>query len=253
MILVIGGTGTTGRLVAAKLAERGHPTRIASRRPSAGGVRFDWRDPTTHSDALGGVHAIYAIPPVGEVDPAPATPPFLELGAAAPVPAGWFCSAPRPSRPPSTGWAWCTHGWVSCSGMGGAAGRPGSWRTSWVSSRMRRAPAIMARSSAPPAPPGSASSILPNRRGGGAGSHRPDAAQHRPHHHRTRGAELRRCRRRPHRGPRPAGPAPCDEAAELAERHRRTAYRRTSPASSRAWTRRSRRARRTGRRRPSRM
>ncbi|RQX08654.1 ergot alkaloid biosynthesis protein [Micromonospora ureilytica] len=83
MILVIGGTGTTGRLVAAKLAERGHRTRIASRRPSAGGVRFDWRDPTTHSDALGGVHAIYAIPPVGEIDPAPVMLPFLELARSA--------------------------------------------------------------------------------------------------------------------------------------------------------------------------
>ncbi|MEV7985830.1 NAD-dependent epimerase/dehydratase family protein [Micromonospora sp. NPDC085948] len=78
MILVIGGTGTTGRIVAATLAERGHPTRIASRRPAAGGVRFDWRDPTTHSDVLGGVRAIYAIPPVGEVDPAPIMLPFLE-------------------------------------------------------------------------------------------------------------------------------------------------------------------------------
>ncbi|MGC4875774.1 ergot alkaloid biosynthesis protein [Micromonospora sp. DT43] len=78
MILVIGGTGTTGRIVAAKLAERGHPTRIASRRPFAGGVRFDWRDPATHPDALADVNAIYAIPPIGEVDPAPVMLPFLE-------------------------------------------------------------------------------------------------------------------------------------------------------------------------------
>lgn len=85
MILVIGGTGTTGRIVAAKLAERGHPTRIASRRPSTGGFRFDWYDPTTHPDALAGVRAIYAIPPVGEVDPAPIMVPFLDRARSAGV------------------------------------------------------------------------------------------------------------------------------------------------------------------------
>ncbi|MFG2046847.1 NAD(P)H-binding protein [Micromonospora sp. NPDC048935] len=85
MILVIGGTGTTGRIVAATLAERGHPTRIASRRPSTAGVRFDWRDPTTHPDALAGVRAIYAIPPTGEVDPAPVMLPFLERARSAGV------------------------------------------------------------------------------------------------------------------------------------------------------------------------
>ncbi|MEV4119919.1 NAD-dependent epimerase/dehydratase family protein [Micromonospora sp. NPDC049645] len=85
MILVIGGTGTTGRIVAAKLAERGHPTRIASRRPSTGGCRFDWYDPSTHPDTLDGVRAIYAIPPVGEVDPAPVMLPFLERATRAGV------------------------------------------------------------------------------------------------------------------------------------------------------------------------
>ncbi|MGC4767553.1 NmrA family NAD(P)-binding protein [Micromonospora sp. DT44] len=85
MILVIGGTGTTGRIVAAKLAERGHPTRIASRHPSTEGVRFDWYDPTTHPDALRDVRAIYAIPPVGEVDPAPIMLPFLERARSAGV------------------------------------------------------------------------------------------------------------------------------------------------------------------------
>ncbi|MGW2621391.1 ergot alkaloid biosynthesis protein [Micromonospora taraxaci] len=85
MILVIGGTGTTGRIVATKLAERGHPTRIASRRPSPGGFRFDWYDPITHPDTLRGVRAIYAIPPVGEVDPAPIMLPFLDRARSAGV------------------------------------------------------------------------------------------------------------------------------------------------------------------------
>jgi uncharacterized protein YbjT (DUF2867 family) len=78
MILVIGGTGTTGRLVARKLADRGHPVRIAARRPPADGVRFDWHDPATHAAALAGARAAYVIAPVGVPDPEPIVIPFLE-------------------------------------------------------------------------------------------------------------------------------------------------------------------------------
>lgn len=79
MILVIGGTGTTGRLVTATLADAGRPVRVASRRASAGDVRFDWYDPGTHHAAMEGVTGVYLIPPVGEVDPAPVMLPLLEL------------------------------------------------------------------------------------------------------------------------------------------------------------------------------
>lgn len=78
MILVLGGTGTTGRLVARKLADRGHLRRVAARRPPADGVRFDWHDPATHAAALAGVRAAYVIAPVGVPDPAPIVLPFLE-------------------------------------------------------------------------------------------------------------------------------------------------------------------------------
>lgn len=77
-VLVTGATGTTGRRVAAFLAERGIPTRLASRTPtSSGQVRFDWADRETHTDALRGVGAIYLISPIGVVDPVPLVEPFL--------------------------------------------------------------------------------------------------------------------------------------------------------------------------------
>jgi steroid delta-isomerase-like uncharacterized protein len=55
-ILIIGGTGKTGRRVAEKLAARDVPTRVASR---SGEIRFDWDDRTTWDPALEGVSAVY--------------------------------------------------------------------------------------------------------------------------------------------------------------------------------------------------
>jgi uncharacterized protein YbjT (DUF2867 family) len=76
-VLVTGGTGTTGSRVAAFLQQRGVPTRIASRRPTGGQVRFEWADPGTHRPALDGVRAVYLVAPVGVADPAPLVEPFL--------------------------------------------------------------------------------------------------------------------------------------------------------------------------------
>ncbi len=55
-ILVLGGTGKTGRRVARLLTDRGHDVRIGSRtaRPP-----FDWEEPSTWPDALNGVGAVY--------------------------------------------------------------------------------------------------------------------------------------------------------------------------------------------------
>jgi uncharacterized protein YbjT (DUF2867 family) len=55
-ILIIGGTGKTGRRVAEKLAARGVATRVASR---SGQTRFDWNDQATWSPALDGAAAAY--------------------------------------------------------------------------------------------------------------------------------------------------------------------------------------------------
>ncbi|WP_336213916.1 NmrA family NAD(P)-binding protein [Nonomuraea sp. LPB2021202275-12-8] len=57
-ILVTGGTGKTGRRVAALLDRRGVPARVASR---SGPARFDWADETTWEPALAGVGAVYLV------------------------------------------------------------------------------------------------------------------------------------------------------------------------------------------------
>jgi uncharacterized protein YbjT (DUF2867 family) len=55
-ILVIGGTGKTGRRVAARLQQRGLPVRIGSRN---GTPPFDWEDRSTWAPALHGARAAY--------------------------------------------------------------------------------------------------------------------------------------------------------------------------------------------------
>ncbi|CAL9357373.1 NAD(P)H azoreductase [Nocardiopsis dassonvillei] len=63
-ILVIGGTGTTGRRVARLLTEQGRAVRVASR---SSAHRFDWADPATWDSALEGVRAAYVVP--NDADP----------------------------------------------------------------------------------------------------------------------------------------------------------------------------------------
>lgn len=60
-VLVTGGTGKTGRRVAAGLRARGWPVRIAARSvaPAADAVRFDWADRAGWPAALDGVGAVY--------------------------------------------------------------------------------------------------------------------------------------------------------------------------------------------------
>lgn len=55
-ILVIGGTGKTGRKVASKLTEAGHNVRIGSRSASPS---FDWDNSETWSEALQGMDKVY--------------------------------------------------------------------------------------------------------------------------------------------------------------------------------------------------
>jgi uncharacterized protein YbjT (DUF2867 family) len=80
MTLVLGGTGKTGRRVAARLQARGLPVRIGSR---SGEPPFDWEKPDTWATALDGVSAAYvsyypdlAIPGAPE-----AVRAFVELAA----------------------------------------------------------------------------------------------------------------------------------------------------------------------------
>lgn len=57
-VLVIGGTGKTGRRVVRLLRERGVPARPASR---SGEVRFDWLDESTWGPALDGASGVYIV------------------------------------------------------------------------------------------------------------------------------------------------------------------------------------------------
>jgi uncharacterized protein YbjT (DUF2867 family) len=55
-VLVLGGTGKTGRRVAKRLEERGVPMRVGSR---SGEPAFDWEDRTTWAPALRDVASVY--------------------------------------------------------------------------------------------------------------------------------------------------------------------------------------------------
>ena len=57
-ILVIGGTGKTGRRVVEGLTELGHNVRIGTRKSNPA---FDWNDPTTYAQALKGMDRAYIV------------------------------------------------------------------------------------------------------------------------------------------------------------------------------------------------
>ncbi|WP_134498977.1 ergot alkaloid biosynthesis protein [Microvirga pakistanensis] len=81
-ILLTGGTGKTGRRIAAQLAGKGLSARIAS--PTGAGtaghqgVRFNWLNESTRAAALAGISAVYLLAPAGVAEPLPAMQPFLD-------------------------------------------------------------------------------------------------------------------------------------------------------------------------------
>ncbi|WP_431901075.1 NAD(P)H-binding protein [Nonomuraea sp. bgisy101] len=77
-ILVLGGTGKTGRRVAAGLRAQGHTARVASR---SGETRFDWADEATWKPALSGARAAYVVDSQA-ADAATTLRAFGELAAA---------------------------------------------------------------------------------------------------------------------------------------------------------------------------
>jgi uncharacterized protein YbjT (DUF2867 family) len=90
-VLVLGGTGKTGRRVADRLRAAGATARTAAR--SGGDVRFDWDDPATHDAALVGADALYLVPPALRLDFAPAVAALLDRAQAAGVRHVTFLSA----------------------------------------------------------------------------------------------------------------------------------------------------------------
>jgi uncharacterized protein YbjT (DUF2867 family) len=75
-ILVLGGTGKTGRRVAALLDAAGVHHRTAAR--SAADLRFDWDDDATWGPALEGARAVYLVSPTFRLDHAPTVGAFLD-------------------------------------------------------------------------------------------------------------------------------------------------------------------------------
>lgn len=78
-VLVTGGTGKTGSLVAQQLAARGIDTRVATRDArTPEQVRFEWGDLTSYSAALDGVDAIYLVAPTDRTEHLAVMRPLLE-------------------------------------------------------------------------------------------------------------------------------------------------------------------------------
>jgi ergot alkaloid biosynthesis protein len=80
LVLVTGGTGKTGRRVAAQLRERGVACRVGTRGAVSdeGARRFDWTDRATWDNALKSVSAIYLVAPPIAGDPAPMMIDFIQ-------------------------------------------------------------------------------------------------------------------------------------------------------------------------------
>ena len=82
-VLVLGGTGKTGKRVASRLTGSGHSVRTAARHGAD--ARFDWDDPATHRTAVEGVDRIYLVPPVMRTRFAAQVSAFLDCAEAAGV------------------------------------------------------------------------------------------------------------------------------------------------------------------------
>lgn len=81
-ILVVGGTGTTGRRVAKRLAQGDIPFAIATRHPTAPSHRrFDWANPQS-ATAFEGCGAAYLIAPTDRTDHLALMRPILESAIA---------------------------------------------------------------------------------------------------------------------------------------------------------------------------
>jgi uncharacterized protein YbjT (DUF2867 family) len=99
-VLILGGTGRTGSLLAGKLARRGIAARTACRRGAD--VRFDWDDPATHAEALAGVDRLYLVTPILRVRYAEQVAGFLDLAEAAGVRHVTFLSAYNADQAPES-------------------------------------------------------------------------------------------------------------------------------------------------------
>jgi uncharacterized protein YbjT (DUF2867 family) len=75
-VLVLGATGKTGSRVAERLSAHGVSVRTAAR--SGADVHFDWDNPATWEEALGGATGLYLVSPVLRIDFAGLVAQFLD-------------------------------------------------------------------------------------------------------------------------------------------------------------------------------
>jgi uncharacterized protein YbjT (DUF2867 family) len=75
-VLVLGATGKTGSRVAARLSAHGVSVRTAAR--SGTDVHFNWDNPATWEEALGGATGLYLLSPVLRIDFASLVAQFLD-------------------------------------------------------------------------------------------------------------------------------------------------------------------------------
>jgi uncharacterized protein YbjT (DUF2867 family) len=90
-VLVLGGTGRTGTLLANLFGERGLSVRTAARHGAD--ALFDWDDPATYADVLAGVDRLYLVTPVLRVAYAEQVAAFLDLAEGAGVRHATYLSA----------------------------------------------------------------------------------------------------------------------------------------------------------------
>lgn len=89
-ILVTGGTGNTGALVAKKLYDMGYEPIVASRSGTTSitgveSVKFDWLDEKTYAAALEGINAVYLVAPALVAEPSAIMSNFIDVAKKASV------------------------------------------------------------------------------------------------------------------------------------------------------------------------
>jgi uncharacterized protein YbjT (DUF2867 family) len=82
-VLILGGSGRTGSLIAKQLTDRGVQTRTASRHGSD--LHFDWDEPNTYAAALEKAGRVYLVTPTMRIRYVDPVAKFLDLAEAAGV------------------------------------------------------------------------------------------------------------------------------------------------------------------------
>jgi uncharacterized protein YbjT (DUF2867 family) len=79
-VLILGGSGRTGSLIAKQLTDRGVQARTASRHDSD--LLFDWDEPSTYTPALEGADRVYLVTPTMRIRYVDPVAKFLDLAEA---------------------------------------------------------------------------------------------------------------------------------------------------------------------------